>query len=354
LAALGLILALPALACAPLGGGDEAGNENQPATERPPIDATEAPERPTAPATFDLNAANNYGAPEGVTSYRIAVEFRLEASPADQAPEVTTLIGEGARVLEPAAVSFTLRGEDPQAAGGAVDLSYTHLGADEYVVLPEAGCIVRAADSANIPFGALIESGSFLGGIAGASLQERDVEVNGVSTNHYLFDESALPQDGGPAGTFSNVTGHIFVARDGGYLVRLELDGTGRFSGLGSETVQEALLHYVVNFYDFNADIDITPPAGCQAAASSYPILDDATDLNTSGGFTSYRSSVSFSDALAFYYLEMPALGWTLAHELADPPSALLTFQRDDQNVTVSIAPNAEGEGVAIVILALD
>ncbi len=77
--------------------------------------------------------------------------------------------------------------------------------------------------------------------------------VNGVPSAHYTYDAQDLPTQ------YGSVSGHgdVYVALDGGYVVRYTLDGSGTFEDYfqGSGT-----LHLVYDTYDVGAPISIQAP----------------------------------------------------------------------------------------------
>jgi hypothetical protein len=79
--------------------------------------------------------------------------------------------------------------------------------------------------------------------------------VNGIPSAHYTYDAQDLPTEYGTM----DARGDIWVALEGGYVVRYTLDGSGTFSAY----VQgEATIDLVYDTYDVGADIVIRPPRG--------------------------------------------------------------------------------------------
>jgi hypothetical protein len=78
-------------------------------------------------------------------------------------------------------------------------------------------------------------------------------EANGILSAHYTYDVQNV------ATQYGTVSGHgdVYVALDGGYVVRYTLDGSGTFDDYfqGSGT-----LSLVYDTYDVGADISIRPP----------------------------------------------------------------------------------------------
>ncbi|MDY6875437.1 MAG: hypothetical protein SWK90_04435 [Chloroflexota bacterium] len=77
--------------------------------------------------------------------------------------------------------------------------------------------------------------------------------VSGISSVHYTYDAQDLPTQ------YGSVSGHgdVYVALEGGYVVRYTLDGSGTFEDYfqGSGT-----LHLVYDTYDVGAPISIQAP----------------------------------------------------------------------------------------------
>ncbi len=95
--------------------------------------------------------------------------------------------------------------------------------------------------------------GDFLPYVAHFQRVEPDEVVNGIPSAHYTYDAQNLPTQYGNV----NGRGDVYVALDGGYVVRYTLDGSGTFDEYfqGSGT-----LSLVYDTYDVGADISIKPP----------------------------------------------------------------------------------------------
>jgi hypothetical protein len=80
-----------------------------------------------------------------------------------------------------------------------------------------------------------------------------DETVNGIPSQHYVYDVEHLPADVGMTGA----RGDLWVAREGGYLVRLTLQGQGtyyrNYAGQGT-------LRLVYDLYDVDVPLTIVPP----------------------------------------------------------------------------------------------
>ncbi len=371
-----LILAMAGLACnAILGDDAEPTAETttvDPAVTEEAVDATGEGEESegsggaaggTAP-TLDLNPENNFGFPSDINSFRIALDIQFEETKEDGTVESGRISGTGAQVLNPQAMTFdfTFEGSDFDVAPGAASFSMTQIGDVVYVNLADAGCISTTGNEFDTSFTEFADAGSMFGGLEGATLVEENVTVNGIQTNHYQFDDSALAQGEQSFGTLQNVQGDIYVSVAEGYLVRLVMEADGQdlnLSGIGEDSfggapeVTTGHVIYQVDYSDFNAPIEITEPEGCAGAGDSeFPILEDATNVNSFGDLLSYNTETDFDGIVEFYQTEMVAAGYTLSSDFTSPPTALLVFEQDGQEVTVSVAENPSGAGFVVTIIS--
>lgn len=150
-------------------------------------------------------------------------------------------------------------------------------------------------------------------------------------------------------------SGTAYIAQDGGYLVRLEMTGRGTSEMLSGSPETEGEISYELNYFDFNQAFDITPPEDCDQATDEleYPVTDDAYQLSTTFGITSYKSDLPFEEVIQFYRDEMAADGWTLSEEFVTGPIAVLSFNSDTGSVQITLTHD-EGSGtVDVGIFAL-
>ncbi|MBN1955338.1 MAG: hypothetical protein JW900_09845 [Anaerolineae bacterium] len=80
-----------------------------------------------------------------------------------------------------------------------------------------------------------------------------DETINEILCAHYTYDEQDIPTD---YGTISG-RGEVYVALDGGYVVRYTFDGSGTFSAYYQG---QGTLSLVYDTYDVGAPIDIEAP----------------------------------------------------------------------------------------------
>lgn len=77
--------------------------------------------------------------------------------------------------------------------------------------------------------------------------------INGIVCKHYVYDINDLQVES----EMTDASGDIWVAQDGGYVVRLTMNGHGTYYDTYSAS---GTLNLVYDLYDVNAPINITPP----------------------------------------------------------------------------------------------
>ncbi len=155
------------------------------------------------------------------------------------------------------AVHMTLRAEGPLAqewAGLEVQVIWIgtrlwiKLGDQPWIPIPEEVSEARFEEQT-------FAVGDFLPFVPHFERVQPDETVNGVPSAHYAYTaENVQTKNGTVSGS-----GEIYVALEGGYVVRYTFDGSGTFEDLfqGSGEV-----HLTYDTYDVGAPIEIRPPLG--------------------------------------------------------------------------------------------
>ena len=304
-----------------------------------------------APAGEGLNLDDPalYNQPPGVQTYRTTMEFSFDGTAADGTPISGRVTAQGAHRVDPRETSLTFSSEGGALGSAPQTFNFVQIGNTQYIVSPDGGCLSSGGGQMQNPFGSLLDTGGFLAGQAQRVLP--DEVINGVPVNVYEFDASNLGSGDPNSYSVSQIsTGRVYVAQQGGYLVRVLMDGVGASEALTNDPASQGNIHYQVDFLDFDQPVAITAPVGCALPATTeFPVLDDAFEVNSSGGLYSYKTNRTFDEAVAFYQLQMPAAGWVSGGESLTPPTMLLFFTRGDEQASITIAD--EG-GVVTVSIA--
>jgi hypothetical protein len=183
--------------------------------------------------------------------------------------------------------------------------------------------------------------------------------INGVETLHYTYDETSMEAENMVG--IESMVGHIFLAKNGGYLVRSIVDIVGNskyMADMAVEGVQSGTTHIEMNLQDVNENVEVLVPAACEgqdaAADVEWPMLDDASEVSAIAGILSYTTETSGNDAMDFYNDAMVELGYTLDEEssFVAEGNGLLTFvHTDGTNVSITIAEDVETGLTTVTVL---
>lgn len=147
------------------------------------------------------------------------------------------------------------------------------------------------------------EPASFLRGVVGAETSGSDL-TNGIATNRYTFDQRALGEQG-----ITESTGELWVASEGGYLVKYLLTTKADENYLGEGIDGTVTWDYQIN--EINSITSIDLPADCPPALpQNIPMMQDATNVEDFFSVIDYQTASTPKDVIAFYEEEMSLLGW--------------------------------------------
>jgi hypothetical protein len=206
----------------------------------------------------------------------------------------------------------------------------------------ENDCIAMVIEEEN-SLSKRLEPASFLNGIIGAD-EAGNETVNDVAANHYTFDQRAFGQS-----NISQSTGEMWVAADGGYIVKYLLTTNGNADYFGEGI--EGTITWDYELTDINQPLTITLPDNCPGGLVNAPLLPDASEVLNMPGLLTYHTSMSLADTAAFYQQEIPNLGWELIGEptLTDT-TALLDYIQADKTLTVIITADETGTTANVVL----
>lgn len=172
-------------------------------------------------------------------------------------------------------------------------------------------------------------------------LISRDELVNGVKTNHYQVIGVDFP-----SAQNEQVSGEMWVAQDGGYLVKASGQAEADATDLTTSKPVHGQGQWAFTLEDVNA-ATITAPAECLTQGSTpLPLPPDATNFSSSQNFFSYSTQLSVEDVAKFYREALPPQGWTIT-ERGDADGTLMwEVSRQNIKYMLSIMPS---NGMTIV-----
>lgn len=291
--------------------------------------------------------------------------FTMSATVTDDAGEEITqdITADIKFSVDPPANSFIVNMEGIEnEMGGMGQISITQIGDTSYTYIPEFGCITSSTATED-PFSDFSDTFS-----PDTFLEELDITqvkrvrpnetINGIEVRHYTFDEELLNADADPGEEIENAEGHIYIAEDGGYLVKMvmTLEGSGiDFFDAGNEG-QVQSINFSYELISVNEALDIAIPAECEAAGSGsgYPLLADAFEVTSFASIMNYRSAVSVEEAIIFYDAELAALGYTKSENesFVVSGSAILVYTQEEGPNLNLIINEADGGGISVTISA--
>ena len=211
-----------------------------------------------------------------------------------------------------------------------------------YVVGEDGECIADAVDP-EISSIERLDPAGLLSGLLGAEEAGQET-IDGVATDHYTFDERALAMF-----ELAKSSGEIWVASDGGHILKYLLTTTGSGDAFGEGIEGSMIWDYTLTDIDLPVTLDI--PQDCVNLMISAPRLADASNVSNTPGWLTYDTAASVAEASAFYQEQMAGLGWTTAiQSLEDPTVSYLEYTQGDQTLSITILAGDEGTKVDILL----
>ncbi|MCX6056901.1 MAG: hypothetical protein NTW69_01955 [Chloroflexi bacterium] len=299
-----------------------------PSTTAPATD-TPASDELTIEVVFGLGPFNFPDTKSGLTdlaSYKATLVMSFNGTEAGQ-PQHWSKTYIMLNTKEPAAHQLTI-----EKTGNLSNLDTVFMAESNgasYERRGENDCIATVIEEGNA-LTEQLEPVGFLNGVIGAD-EAGNETVNAVAANHYTFDERAYGQL-----NIAQSTGELWVAFDGGYIVKYLLTTKGNADYFGEGI--EGTLTWDYELTGINQPVTITLPNNCPGGLVNAPQLPDASNILNMPGILTYDTATSLADAAAFYQKEIPNLGWKLVNEpsLTDT-SALLDYIQGDKTLTIII-----------------
>jgi hypothetical protein len=224
-----------------LSGDDQPAPAPEAGSEQPADDeAVEEPSEDPVAETLDLDDPRLYREPRNI-SYTTSLSFGFESDESEG-----RILGMGGHVYEPSE---------------RVDMTVTAEGSASVGV---TGCFSQGDIPTFVsPYDTYLEKGGLLGGVA--TLLEAGASANGVVVDRYAISEENLdPHDPTSPDVRTIDEAYIDVAREGGFVVNLVINGRG-VSTLLSGGGGEGQIDYALTFSDFDLNIELSLPPGCEA-----------------------------------------------------------------------------------------
>lgn len=207
-------------------------------------------------------------------------------------------------------------------------------------------CLFMANEAESSPFTAGLLSPNMFGGVSDAKYVG-PATVNGIKTKHYKYDEKAATLAG-----FGKVSGEIWVAEDGGYVVKDVVAWQGAAGLFGSSTKAAGAGTWTFEVLEANRPLTIQPPEICTKNKADIPVMPDAQETTRIGPALTYTVAARPEAVAKFYQEKLGDAGWQLAGEpeISDE-FASLNFTREGRTAQIT-AMFADGKSQVMVAVS--
>jgi len=224
-------------------------------------------------------------------------------------------------------------------AGSVGEAHYDQIGRD-------VPCGVWWGETAAVSGGSEFQVASLLEPVGAAKLAGEET-VDGIPTKHYTFDGASvgLPED-------VQASGEVWIASEGGYVVKhiLQITGADSYFGEGKQGTQK--IEYLLS--EVNANPQVVYPYGCEPVLTDVPATQDAAEIIRLPGVLDYFSNSPVEAITAFYTDFFESHGWVMASDFnPEGEQAMLIFVRQDSGdvAFLSVSPEDEVMSVNVTIL---
>jgi hypothetical protein len=176
-------------------------------------------------------------------------------------------------------------------------------------------------------------SPSLLGSLSGAKYAGTET-INGILSNHYKYDEKAANRT-----DLGKVSGEIWVAADGGYVVKDTVSWEGGAVPFGADIPagESGKGGWTWELTDPNVTFTIPPAAVCDSATDGLPMISGGYQKTVTGDVMIYLTQ-SKASVLAFYQKELAVGGWQQSGEPTSKDGVTTAeFTKDGQKAAVTI-----------------
>ncbi len=395
IAVLLLLLSLPALACGVFGGDDaeptavpEAApaevEESAPESTPEPTSVPAAEESSSEETAVETVEEADDDAPEASDEAPPLPESALSLNTIDELPfnsysitmvlEVTGTDADGAEISqgmnsvfafskEPAVTNIYMDffGIDDEMDSGTIEMAQVE--GTSYMVVPEMGCITTSGGNIldENPFTEMLAPDQFLDDMGNVNFEGNET-INGIETRHYSFDQSAMT--GTDLSEINEAEGHVYIAKDGDFLVRLTMDASGQIDFFDEGINDDGNMYIEINLTDIDVPVEAAIPEACAAggedggpagAGSEFPIMDDATEVTSFAGVLSYQTASSQEEVLAFYDEALTAEGWVQdeASSFVTEGNAIINYTQDGVTLSLTFSASEDStEGNYVILLS--
>lgn len=209
----------------------------------------------------------------------------------------------------------------------------------------EFPCIMVSGGMENIGEYAFLRPEDFFDEIDTAELIERGVTVNGVLSDHYRVQHTGVEM-----AETAVEEGEIWIAQDGGFIVRYTGSAEGKFDADGE--TEEGKINWEYNLFDVDQVNIIDFPVECrdqQEAVEDIPVPDNAVNKESIAGLVTFESPDTPEQVGEYYREQLPTGGWRITEDSEMASLVMMTAEKEGKNLQIMITPG-ETTGSSVII----
>ena len=193
-------------------------------------------------------------------------------------------------------------------------------------------CMMISGEAQGNAFASGLLSPNTFGGVSDAKYVGTET-VNGIKTKHYKYDEKAATLAG-----FGRVSGEIWVAEDGGYVVKDTMSWQGAAGMFGASSKASGTGTWTFEVMDVNKPLTIKAPELCEKGKVDVPVMPNTLEKAQIGPMITFKTAAKPAEVVEFYKKEMAKAGWQPEGEpeISDEVS-MLSFTKDGATAQITI-----------------
>ncbi len=363
------------------------GGEPEPAATAVEPAATTAPQSTTAPAPTDTPVPPPTDVPEptaetsveepaeeaaglnledlksasDLTSYRATMTMKVSGNQAGEATD-SSLEFLMEYTSDPQAQHIQMTGQGVEGIDSQGTIEMYQVEGTTYVQFGDQWLSVPSTDEMSADMG-LIEPDDLLDDTCGWQQQD-DADYEGIETLHYTLStedakECMTAGMWGQAGEITEASGELHVAKDGNYIVHMQmlLVGTGLEADMGTEeqVLDDGRIEITFDMRDVNQPFTIDIPEEALASGQmpeDLPIPEGAEEVSNAFGMITYSTAQTPAEISDYYKAQMPANGWTEVS--AEELSGMFMLEYSKEGRTANVTINADDSGKTSVLIMLE
>jgi len=171
--------------------------------------------------------------------------------------------------------------------------------------------------------------------------------INGIASRVYPINSDSLGLDGVEA------NGKVWLAVDGGFLVKYSLELTGGEALFGKGTTGTLTIEYELS--EVNDGSSVEYPPGCSPVLLDIPAMENAQEVQRLPGWLSYRSTSSPSEIQGFYETFFSSQEWSKTNVITGEDSGLeLFFSRESDVREAVVSLRTDGSSTLVDVTTND